>query len=508
MLGTMSMAGLGGTPPRRIDQSYDPPGNVIAPGSSTGRFRTLIVFGPSGHFVGVFVYSPAPGPGNLIASMAASNGTDPFGNVFFAGEATYTVLGGGQARALVNQGAGLSAFISPTGEGGPYSGAGLLDPGMISVTGLRGTYWGATQSLAVGTHLFGNMHIYGPSGGDDWANLSDLLSAGTSVLLGAGTYQLSAQLTVAGATLAGQDMATVIQPFGGYAGPLLACGAKGVIRNLSVLNGGADAITIAAGIAECWLEDLYFASNAGRCINATITAPAHLRIRGIRGTGGGSANGGGIALNGGTGAAVTCEAAIHDIDIQGLLTSGVLECTGVTDVLADKINGSQAATNTAAALLVSGACQTVHMLGVDCGGSPLGPAVLVVQKGAAALSPTDCIFTGKVQQGAVGTIVSDASARLSFPDWYCTRNQGDGFQASNTGAFNTLTNYLGNQNNLALGVAYDANFTSTGHWLVDGMRGVSGAVTANRNITLAGNHVTVVNDPAGTTVAGNAPAGW
>lgn len=38
---------------------------------------------------GLFVYSPSPGPGNLIASVAASGGLDPYGNEYEAGFATY-----------------------------------------------------------------------------------------------------------------------------------------------------------------------------------------------------------------------------------------------------------------------------------------------------------------------------------------------------------------------------------------------------------------------------------
>jgi hypothetical protein len=45
--------------------------------------RLVIVFGTG--FSGVFVYSPAPGAGNLIASVAALAGTDPYGNKYPSG---------------------------------------------------------------------------------------------------------------------------------------------------------------------------------------------------------------------------------------------------------------------------------------------------------------------------------------------------------------------------------------------------------------------------------------
>lgn len=42
----------------------------------------VIVSAPSGAYAGIFVYSPAPGHGNLIGSWAASAGTDPYGNAY------------------------------------------------------------------------------------------------------------------------------------------------------------------------------------------------------------------------------------------------------------------------------------------------------------------------------------------------------------------------------------------------------------------------------------------
>jgi len=52
-------------------------------------------------FSGLFVYSPAPGPGNLIASIAAQAGTDPYGNAYRgSGFATYGIAG----QALLGNG--------------------------------------------------------------------------------------------------------------------------------------------------------------------------------------------------------------------------------------------------------------------------------------------------------------------------------------------------------------------------------------------------------------------
>ena len=42
----------------------------------------VIVTAPSGAYAGIFIYTPAPGAGNLIGSWAAEAGTDPYGNAY------------------------------------------------------------------------------------------------------------------------------------------------------------------------------------------------------------------------------------------------------------------------------------------------------------------------------------------------------------------------------------------------------------------------------------------
>lgn len=53
----------------------------------------LIIDAVAGTFSGLFVYSPTPGPGNLVASVTASSGTDPFGNAYIGGVALYDSSG-------------------------------------------------------------------------------------------------------------------------------------------------------------------------------------------------------------------------------------------------------------------------------------------------------------------------------------------------------------------------------------------------------------------------------
>jgi hypothetical protein len=78
-------------------------------------FQVLIVQGSTGS--GIFVYSPAPALGNLIASVAAAAGTDPYGNGYVQGIAAY--FGGTPAFAL-----GLTGFTlqwyNAAGPAGPY----------------------------------------------------------------------------------------------------------------------------------------------------------------------------------------------------------------------------------------------------------------------------------------------------------------------------------------------------------------------------------------------------
>ena len=67
-------------------------------------FFPLLIVTAGGGFQGFFVYSPGPGANNLIESVAAQAGTDPYGNQFLAGETTY------------NNGAGFALNLSGNAE--------------------------------------------------------------------------------------------------------------------------------------------------------------------------------------------------------------------------------------------------------------------------------------------------------------------------------------------------------------------------------------------------------
>ena len=76
--------GVGGLPKRRIDQQPVPPPTAVSPGSSN-IIRASIVIITGGKGSGLFVYSPKPGAGNLVASITGASGTDQYGNAYGSG---------------------------------------------------------------------------------------------------------------------------------------------------------------------------------------------------------------------------------------------------------------------------------------------------------------------------------------------------------------------------------------------------------------------------------------
>lgn len=80
-----SLFGLGaGTPTRFPYPDRPQPSPGVGPSSAAVvRANQVIVFGPTGRPVGVFVYQPGtiPGPGNQPIGWVTASATDPFGNV-------------------------------------------------------------------------------------------------------------------------------------------------------------------------------------------------------------------------------------------------------------------------------------------------------------------------------------------------------------------------------------------------------------------------------------------
>lgn len=65
----------------------------------------IVLFEEDTGFSGLFGYSPAPGNGNLIFSVAATSGTDPFSNSYQAGVVSYGSAGNAAAFAQLIAGA-------------------------------------------------------------------------------------------------------------------------------------------------------------------------------------------------------------------------------------------------------------------------------------------------------------------------------------------------------------------------------------------------------------------
>lgn len=144
-----AISGLGGLGPRRPDQVSDPPPMVTAPGGAAGTFRgrLVVIFG-TGKNMGLFVYSPTPGAGNLVASIAAAAGTDLYTNAYLPGVVSYSKFG--PPVVAVQIASGLLSYYSATTQAGPWSGviADIETDGVADmVMGANGVIRSATKVL-------------------------------------------------------------------------------------------------------------------------------------------------------------------------------------------------------------------------------------------------------------------------------------------------------------------------------------------------------------------------
>lgn len=101
----------------------------------------LLIITASGGFTGLFVYNPAPGHNNLVDSIAATGGTDPYGNVYQAGITSYP--GGGSGTGTYSQlSAGTIQIASSAFQSAPVH---------FTVSGSLGASAGMSITSGVGT---------------------------------------------------------------------------------------------------------------------------------------------------------------------------------------------------------------------------------------------------------------------------------------------------------------------------------------------------------------------
>jgi hypothetical protein len=117
-LGLMTIPGLGGQQPP--PQNAAPAGQLtpgVTPGVSGQLIATrVIISGTGGELL---VYTPFAGPGNLVASIAATEGTDNFGNAFLPNITSYNGSGSNWfANSLTG---GSLAYFHATSAAGPWA---------------------------------------------------------------------------------------------------------------------------------------------------------------------------------------------------------------------------------------------------------------------------------------------------------------------------------------------------------------------------------------------------
>src|SRR5215472_12880307 len=198
----------------------------------------LVIITAGGGFTGLFVYSPGPGLGNLIASIAAQNGTDPFGNAFLAGVVSYTTFGGTNFAASLSNGA--VQFWSAPGPGGPWALPAQIANEGITGGGLqiRSTFLGLVGGTSTGL-----VFAY-PSGSasTDTTTLALLLNEGFTPVLAPGTWNLNCGNGILTSLGPGQyiigcgDLNTIINAHG--SGDLLRWVSTGAISDGTTTGGG------------------------------------------------------------------------------------------------------------------------------------------------------------------------------------------------------------------------------------------------------------------------------
>jgi len=365
--------GLGGLPAAPLNT---PGGAPLIPGVQPGLQQAavvanvVIIFGPTGAVVGLFVYKPGtiPGPGNPPLVSVTAGTKDPYGNTVIAGVSTYSP-GSGTAAAF-NSGQ-IAFFTGPMGGGGPFVLASTFGYAVGAAMSLFGPQTGL-QEFALGNTGGETTYIF-PSGdttgADDFTNISDVVSTigiPNQVKLAPGQFYINDTIdmhAVGPATFDGSGSGlTVLNIVGNNIPGVWAAGNYQRVRHMSIRyetqqnSTDTNAIGLMLGDdthGSCFLsefEDLFIEQSAyGMAINPAVTTVAGFfacNFKDIHIFGGGNDSGnnpsGGISainFNGGngTGAGITTchfdNVFVHD-NFQGSLqpwSGPAVELRNITD---------------------------------------------------------------------------------------------------------------------------------------------------------------------------------
>jgi hypothetical protein len=165
----------------------------------TNQLLNLIILSAAqSGFSGFFVYSPAPGPGNLIGSWAAAAGTDPYGNAYPAG-----------LSVEVGNFTGIDLFLY---NGTPAAGNLLVSMAAQSGTDAFGNHYlqGITSyATAFANSLIGGALVWwSGSQAGGWTFLGQFEVSGSSMIADFDDVQFEGTVEVAG-LLAAQNGLTV-----------------------------------------------------------------------------------------------------------------------------------------------------------------------------------------------------------------------------------------------------------------------------------------------------------
>jgi hypothetical protein len=172
-------------------------------------FPLLVVSAGAG-YSGLFVYSPAPGPGALVSSEAGSAGTDPYGNAYVPGNITYAQLGG--TVVAYGQQAGAAYFATaPAGSPNPQA---------------------VTYTVASGTLR----NIYGPllNGFSQGTDVNGTLDPPALTQLDAHTIAMAGRLNTPGAG------AVLLTTFATISGPFILPAAAAPVPEFPCGNAGGN----------------------------------------------------------------------------------------------------------------------------------------------------------------------------------------------------------------------------------------------------------------------------